>query len=181
MAVLTMRLAASHSATLSMFATAVPPLALISATTFCAGPASLPSPATEAPMSLTTTLAPLAAIASAKSRPMPPPAPVTTTTLSLSIACMLVFFLPPLVARGNTAAHRDPHGVFARHVQRLDQRLRQVNRVSADAVAHRQIDADELVGCRLPRQAQGLLRRDEADEPHLLDAHRNDLAESLLR
>ena len=36
-----MRLADSHSATLSVLATAMPPLALISSTTFCAGPASL--------------------------------------------------------------------------------------------------------------------------------------------
>ena len=43
---------------LSVFATAVPPLALLSSTTFCAGPASLPSPDTEAPISLTTTFAP---------------------------------------------------------------------------------------------------------------------------
>ncbi len=84
-AVLTMRLADSHSATLSVFATAPPPLALISSTTFCAGPASLPSPETDAPTSFTTTLAPSAAMASAKSRPIPPPAPVTTTTLFSSI------------------------------------------------------------------------------------------------
>src|SRR5689334_13602739 len=85
-AVLTIRFAASQSATLSVFATAVPPFALISSTTFCAGPASLPSPATEAPMSLTTTFAPRAAMACAKSRPMPPPAPVTITTLSFNIS-----------------------------------------------------------------------------------------------
>src|SRR4026208_2092552 len=91
MAVLTMRFAASQSATLSVFATAVPPFALISATTFCAGPASLPSPATDAPMSLTTTLAPWAAMACAKSRPMPPPAPVTMTTLSLSISVLVAW------------------------------------------------------------------------------------------
>ena len=51
-------LAASQSATLSALATASPPAAAISSTTGCAGPASLPSPATEAPMSLTTTFAP---------------------------------------------------------------------------------------------------------------------------
>ena len=68
-----MRLADSQSATLSVLATAVPPAALISSTTFCAGPTSLPSPFTEVPRSLTTTFAPAAAIASAKSRPMPPP------------------------------------------------------------------------------------------------------------
>ena len=75
--------------TLSVLATAWPPLARISSTTCCAGPASLPSPLTEAPMSLTTTLAPSAAISSANSRPMPPPEPVTTTTLSCIICAML--------------------------------------------------------------------------------------------
>src|SRR3954468_9598122 len=77
-----MRFAASHSDTLSVFATARPPAALISSTTFCAGPASRPSPGSEAPMSFTTTAAPAAAMASAKSRPIPPPAPVTSATLS---------------------------------------------------------------------------------------------------
>ncbi len=72
------RFADSQSATLSVLATAFLP---ISSATFWAGPASLPSPLTEVPMSLTSTLAPAAAMASAKSRPMPPPAPVTTTTL----------------------------------------------------------------------------------------------------
>ena len=81
-AVFTMRFAASQSATLSVLATASPPCARISSTTFCAGPALAPSPATEVPRSLTTTRAPWAAKASAKSRPMPPPAPVTRTTLS---------------------------------------------------------------------------------------------------
>ncbi|MPM99589.1 hypothetical protein SDC9_146781 [bioreactor metagenome] len=85
----TMRAALAASATLSVLATAWPPAALISSTTFCAGPASVPSPVVEVPMSLTTTLAPSAAMASAMSRPMPPPAPVTTTTLSCIIFCAM--------------------------------------------------------------------------------------------
>ena len=88
-----MRPAAADSATLSMLATAWPPAALISSTTFCAGPASVPSPVVEVPMSFTTTLAPAAAKASAMSRPMPPPAPVTTTTLSCTIFSVMFFVL----------------------------------------------------------------------------------------
>ena len=84
-----MRCAAAASETLSVLATAVPPAARISSTTRCAGPASLPSPLTEAPMSLTTTLAPCFAIASAMSRPIPPPAPVTTTTLPSTIPALI--------------------------------------------------------------------------------------------
>src|SRR3954447_1491327 len=84
-----MRCADCHSATLSVFATAFPPCLRISSTTFCAGPASRPSPCTEAPRSLTTTDAPAAAMASAKSRPMPPPAPVTSATLPFSIAASI--------------------------------------------------------------------------------------------
>src|SRR5688572_11700222 len=76
----TIRLAAGHSATLSVLAIALPPAARISFATFSAGPASRPSPCTEVPMSFTTTDAPAAPKASAKSRPMPPPAPVTSAT-----------------------------------------------------------------------------------------------------
>jgi len=43
-------------------------------------------------MSLTTTFAPLAAIAMAMARPMPPPAPVTNATLPSS-ALPLVFVM----------------------------------------------------------------------------------------
>src|SRR5688572_3969253 len=103
-AVLMMRFAASQSATLSVLATAVPPFALISSTTFCAGPASLPSPETEEPMSLTTTFAPLAAIACAKSRPIPPPAPVTTTTLP----CSMVLFPERRISAIEHSQHRRP-------------------------------------------------------------------------
>src|SRR3954471_15707120 len=81
----TMRFAEVQSATLSVLAAAVPPVARISSATFCAGPLLAPSPLTEVPRSLTSTFAPAAAMASAKSRPMPPPAPVTRTTLPSSM------------------------------------------------------------------------------------------------
>jgi len=73
--------ASAQFATFEPLATASPPAATISSTTFCA---ALPPPAGEpsrpTPMSLTTTRAPSAANASACSRPIPPPAPVTMTT-----------------------------------------------------------------------------------------------------
>ena len=62
-------------------AIASPPTALISSTTDCAGPASLPEPSRLAPTSLTTTRAPSAASSMAMPRPMPRPAPVTIATL----------------------------------------------------------------------------------------------------
>ena len=75
MRALTMLLAAFFgSVTLSVEAIAAPPAASISATTYCAGPASLPSPSRLAPTSLTTTRAPSAASSMAMSRPMPRPA-----------------------------------------------------------------------------------------------------------
>src|ERR1700761_5321295 len=90
----TIRWASSQLATLPALATALPlPWACsISATTRWAGPESRPSPVTVPPMSLTTTLPPLAAIASAVARPIPPPAPVTTATLpsSIPIDCFLL-------------------------------------------------------------------------------------------
>src|SRR6185503_10856224 len=172
MAVLTMRFAASHSATLSVFATAVPPFALISATTFCAGPASLPSPATDAPMSLTTTLAPCAAMACAKSRPMPPPAPVTTTTLSLSIS-ILVTWVPAIehaqhgwplefgdlaALPGLVAVVRDPHCFRSRVVElgvaghRHDLRL---------AGLFQPVHGDKGVADRAARREQPVVAQDQ--------------------
>src|SRR5262249_42688773 len=50
-----------------------------------AGVVERPSPASDAPMSLMTTLAPARAIAIAISRPMPPPPPVTAATLPSNI------------------------------------------------------------------------------------------------
>src|SRR3954464_5059254 len=79
-AVCTSRPAPSQSAMSSVSATASPPAPRISSTTCCAGPADVPSPSREVPMSLTTTRAPSAAKASACARPRPPPAPVTMTT-----------------------------------------------------------------------------------------------------
>src|SRR5690242_18366614 len=83
-AVLTILLAGIASATVSKFATAVPPRFLISSTTSSAGEAFDPEPSAATPGSLTTTLAPSAAQSSAISRPMPRPAPVTTIDLPSS-------------------------------------------------------------------------------------------------
>src|SRR5262245_37960597 len=85
-AVCTIRFAPAQVETLSVFAAAAPPRLRISPTTRSAGPWSAPSPASDAPMSLTTTFAPAAPSASAISRPMPPPAPVTIATLPSSIS-----------------------------------------------------------------------------------------------
>src|SRR5262249_19404761 len=79
-----MRLAGIASATLSKFATAVPPRFLISSTTSSAGAALEPEPSEAPPGPLTPTLAPSAAQSSAISRPMPRPAPVTTMDLPSS-------------------------------------------------------------------------------------------------
>src|SRR3546814_2515072 len=66
------RCADSHEAMLSPFATALPPAARISSTTFSAALALAPSPWTDAPRSLTTTLAPSDASSRAIPRPIPP-------------------------------------------------------------------------------------------------------------
>src|SRR5271163_2817274 len=66
--------------TFSVLTTAVPPAALISAATSCAGPVSAPSPSLLPPRSLTTILAPSLANSSACERPMPRPPPVITAT-----------------------------------------------------------------------------------------------------
>ena len=60
-AILTIRLAGIASATVSKFATAVPPRFRISSTTSSAGEALVPDPSAAPPGSLTTTLAPSAA------------------------------------------------------------------------------------------------------------------------
>src|SRR5579863_3487617 len=65
----------------SVEAIASPPACLISSTTACAGPTSVPPPSRLAPISQTTTRAPSCAIKSAMPRPMPRPAPVTIATL----------------------------------------------------------------------------------------------------
>jgi hypothetical protein len=90
-AVSTMRLAPSQSVTSSWLATASPPAATISSTTWVAGEASAPVPSGLPPRSLTTTLAPSAANRRACSRPMPRPAPVT-----IAIRPFIVFMdVPP--------------------------------------------------------------------------------------
>src|SRR5882672_961855 len=89
-AILTILLAGTASATVSKLATAVPPRFLISSTTSSAGAALVPEPSAATPGSLTTTLAPSAAQSSAISRPIPRPAPVTMTTLSWSDFAILL-------------------------------------------------------------------------------------------
>src|SRR5262245_50837056 len=78
------------SAMESVEAIASPPWRLISSTTSCAGPASVPAPSREAPMSHTTTRAPSLAISSAMPRPMPRPAPVTMATLPATMPVISV-------------------------------------------------------------------------------------------
>ncbi len=80
-AVCTMALPPSGVATELVSATASPPAALISSTTFSAAPLSLPLPSMAPPRSLITTSAPREAMRSACWRPRPPPAPVMMTTL----------------------------------------------------------------------------------------------------
>src|SRR5919106_4555972 len=79
--VFTMASAPAVVATLLLSATATPPRASISSTTFWAGPADEPVPSTAPPRSLTTTCAPREASSRACSRPNPPPAPVMIATL----------------------------------------------------------------------------------------------------
>jgi hypothetical protein len=70
-----------QSATESVLIAAWPPAFSISDLVSSAGVCDSPSPDSDAPISLISTLAPARAIAIAISRPMPPPAPVTTATL----------------------------------------------------------------------------------------------------
>ncbi len=79
-AALTILSALAGSVIESVEAIAWPPAFLISSTTCCAGPASLPAPSRLAPMSQTTTRAPSSAITSAMPRPIPRAAPVTMAT-----------------------------------------------------------------------------------------------------
>src|SRR4051794_23133975 len=79
-ALLIKRCAPCQSATLSPLTIASPPIASISATTCCAGVASVPVPSLAPPRSLTTTRAPSRANSSACSRPIPRPAPVMIAT-----------------------------------------------------------------------------------------------------
>ena len=77
--------------TLSWLATASPPAATISSTTFCAALASAPEPSMVPPRSFTTTRAPRAAIKRACWRPRPPPAPVITATFPSYVNWLMVF------------------------------------------------------------------------------------------
>ena len=82
-----------NSATLSKLDTAWPPAFLIAVTTSSAGAWSPPSPASDTPISFTTTFAPCSAIIVAMAAPMPRPAPVTTATFpSINLPCAT---LPP--------------------------------------------------------------------------------------
>src|ERR1700690_3024228 len=83
-------------------AMAWPPAFLISSTTSCAGPASVPAPSRLAPISQTTTLAPSCAINSAMPRPMPRAAPVTMATLPATMFAIGLF--PPHLL-GDLADH----------------------------------------------------------------------------
>src|SRR2546423_8867151 len=74
-------------------ASAVPPAAVISATTSSAGPGDAPEPSLAQPRSLTTTVAPREASSRAYSRPTPRPAPVTTATRPSKRSSLTVFLL----------------------------------------------------------------------------------------
>src|SRR6201986_1676354 len=78
----------ASSLTDAPLATASPPAALISATTFSAAAELPPVPSSDPPRSLITTLAPNFARCRAWERPNQPPAPVTITTLSLNEMAM---------------------------------------------------------------------------------------------
>src|SRR5215472_4248196 len=76
----TIACAAEWSETSAPLAAALPPASVISATTWSAGPTSLPEPSTAEPRSLTSTAAPSAASRVATDLPIPRPAPVTIAT-----------------------------------------------------------------------------------------------------
>src|SRR5580704_9615175 len=85
----------------SVEAIASPPAFLISLTTSCAGPLSVPAPSRPAPISQTTTRAPSCAINIAMPRPMPRAAPVTMATFPETIPGTLpgIRLVPPDFAR----------------------------------------------------------------------------------
>src|SRR6185295_6898582 len=179
-AVLTILLAGMASATVSKFATAVPPRFLISSATSSAGVALDPEPSAATPGSLTTTLAPSAAHSSAIARPMPRPAPVTMTTLSCSdlpwaisgSLCSLLLALPVIPGRSEATSPESittigsmDSGPAPRGASRNDERflafVREYDRAAcrehaADAVADRDCCARHLG------------RRDAAHLPHAL-------------
>ncbi len=133
-AVLTILVAGIASATVSKFATAVPPRFLISSTTSSAGVALDPEPSAAPPGSLTTTLAPSAAQSSAISRPMPRPAPVTMMDLpSSDLLCAIV------VSRCSN---------YSRHSGAREARTRNLEIPGLRQVAHPGMTAFELVRWR---------------------------------
>src|SRR5262249_37856940 len=83
--------------------TALPPAFVISFTTSCAGPTSLPLPSKPPPRSLTTTAAPCLARRSASSRPIPRPAPVTSATLPSSKPIVKILLLFRVFSLNNRA------------------------------------------------------------------------------
>src|SRR5579864_5423162 len=115
-AALTILSALSGSLIDSVEAMAAPPAFLISSTTACAGPASVPAPSRLAPISQTTTRAPSCAMSSAMPRPMPRPAPVTMATLPETTLAMPLSFSSPASQRRTKST---PHlvGHFADHAQ----------------------------------------------------------------
>src|SRR3954453_20444397 len=120
-AVLTMFSPPSGVETESYDGTASPPAALISSTTFCAAASEPPSPLTDPPRSLTTTLAPRRARSSAYVRPRPPPAPVTIATRpskEISATACSQFI----------EKCRIPNGILPCPVHRSDRRVRPRNR-----------------------------------------------------
>src|SRR5262245_32764124 len=108
-AALTISSAFLGSAIDSVEAIASPPAFLISSTTCCAGPASVPAPSRLAPMSQATTFAPSCAISSAMPRPMPRAAPVTMATFPATIPAILP---PACVLTPHFVGDLDDHPKF---------------------------------------------------------------------
>src|SRR6266478_8867242 len=146
-----------HSATESVLIAAAPPAPSISCLVSSAGVAERPSPASEAPMSLISTLAPASAIAIAISRPMPPPAPVTAAILPSSIPAIdhsSVAARSNDEARARSTSRRqcvNVAGILSRTGGKLRRYLNPKKRKSPDAR-----DADLWPLCRDP------LRPDDA-------------------
>src|SRR5579864_6711042 len=155
-AVATMAAPPSGVATELVSGTASPPAATISSTTRWAGPASPPSPDTEPPTSLTTTLAPRAARSNAWARPRPPPAPVTIATLPSK----------PMSAMGRERSRRAAPPARRRRAPRRRARRQTGPRASRC----REGSGPALLLRRAPAQRlQG--PREEPGHVHLRDAH----------
>src|SRR4051812_13772802 len=158
-AVLTILLAGIASATLSKFATAVPPRFLISSTTSSAGEALDPDPSAATPGSLTTTLAPSAAQSSAISRPIPRPAPVTMIDLPSSDLA-IGFSGCRLAQRGrihDVQLHLGEMTKWLAFVSKNDRAARREH--AANAVANRNFCISHLRRCDAAHLAHTLLQR----------------------